>query len=223
MNNQERLKSKKNIIVVIVISFAALIIVCLAMWSKMQKIIDEQLEQHVADQGRLLSGVINNSFNDELRLLGDATVFINSEDGTPEKMFSEEEGISYGVLRINGEATYGETLSLQDYEGLFDALHGNPSVCCKDGKVLFAVPVYKGANVKYVLYKLYENEVLARKLNFTFYDGMGDCVLTDIDGMIILKDENSRLEQTFFERREILMAYEREDECKLLCGGTGRE
>ena len=134
-----------------------------------------------------------------MRLLNDASAFVDREDGTIEKFFSAEEGVTYGVLRINGEASFGEKLDLQEYEGIFDALHGNPSVSCSDNKsVLFAVPVYNGANVKYVLYKLYDSCALAEKIDLSCYDGDGDFVITDIDRNIILKDESSLIEDSFF-------------------------
>ena len=165
MNKKESVRKWRNTVFVIAVSFGVLIIVCLAMWRKMRNIINEQLENHVAEQGKMVSDSVNNSFGDELRLLGDATAFVNLSDGTVSQFFREEPGISYGVLRINGEAAYGEALNFQEYEGIFDALHGNASVCSgNQNSMLFAVPVYNGANVKYVLYKRYDGAAFAKKI-----------------------------------------------------------
>ncbi len=202
--SKKRSSSKlKNTVSLIAVSFGILIIVCLVMWGKMNAIINEQLENHVAEQGKTISARINNSFGDELRLLQDATAFVDLSDGSIGDFFREEEGVSYGVLRIDGEAAYGEALNFKEYSGIFDALHGNASVCSGTGdSVLFAVPVYSGANVKYVLYKCYESEALARKINLTCYDGEGECVLTDINGHIVLKDADSSLTEAFFRTKE---------------------
>lgn len=200
MNKKFDSKSIKNAVFIILISFVILMIVCLAMWKKMQEIIDIQLENHVSTQAQMIAKVIDNSFGDELQLLSDATVFIDIQTGSLEKLFKEEEGVSYGVLRINGEAAFGEPLDLSEYEGIFEALHGNQSVSCgENGTILFAVPVYNGVNVKYVLYKLYDSNVLAKKISISCYNGAGDCVITDIDGKIILQDENSQLNEAFFD------------------------
>ena len=58
----------KNNIWVTGISFVILMIVCIAMWWKMQDIINVQLEHQVAEQGKVLSKIVNNSFSEELRL-----------------------------------------------------------------------------------------------------------------------------------------------------------
>lgn len=206
MNKKQNLK---NMVFVIFISFIIMIIVCLAMWARLQNIIDEQMEDHVMEQGNMIAKAIDNSFSDELRLLSDVTAFVDLESGSLEKIFSEEEGIRYGVLRINGEPTFGEKLEFNEYEGIFEALHGNASVSCNpNGTVLFAVPVYNGDNVKFVLYKLYDSTVLADKIDLTCYDENGDFIICDIDGNIIIQEEDSAITEAFFKNEDHLKAYE---------------
>lgn len=192
------IRKLKNTLSVIFIIFVVLIVICLAMWVKMSDIIDKQLEEHVNLQAVTVSRVVNNSLNDELRLLSDATAFVDPADGSIDMFFSEEEGVDYGVLSINGEAVSGKALNLQEYDGIFDALHGKASVSCSGNNVLFAVPVYRGENVKYVLYKLYDSSALAKKIDLSCYGDGGEFVITDIDRNIILKAENSRIEASFF-------------------------
>jgi len=211
MNENNFKRSLRNTAAVVVTSFIVLIIVCTAMGMKIRDIVDVHMEEHVAEQGQMISRIIDNSFADELRLLSDATVFVDLENGSLGRIFSEEEGISYGVLRINGEPTVGEKLDFREYEGIFEAIHGNASVSCsnKSDKVLFAVPVYNGANVKYVLYKLYDSSVLAKKIDISCFGGKGDCVITDIEGNIILKEIDSRIDKEFFEEKNNAEAFGR--------------
>ena len=205
MNKKQNLK---NTVFVIFISFIIMIIVCLAMWVRLQKIIDVQLEDHVMEQGNMIARVIDNSFADELHMLSDAAAFVDIESGMVEKFFAEEEGISYGVLRIDGEPAVGSKLSFTEYEGIFEALHGNASVSCSsNGTVLFAVPVYNGDNVKYVLYKLYDSRVLAEKIDLSCYGGKGGCVICDIDGNIIIQEEGSSITGAFFKNVDHVKAY----------------
>ena len=191
MKKRLEISKIKNTILMILVSFLILSIVCLAMWGKIQEIIDKQLENHVAEQSEMAADIINNFFNGELYLLKESTVFIDLDTGNLGTDFGEEEGVSYGVLRVNGEAVVGERLSFSEYSGIFEALHGNPSVCCgKDETILFTVPVYRGENVKYVLYKLYDSAVLAGQMDISLFEGSSEWVIVDVDGTIVLQAAN---------------------------------
>ncbi len=198
MENKPGYKLKRNNIWIVGVSFFILIIVCIAMWWKMQDIINVQLEHQVAEQSKTMAKVVNNSFSEELRLLSEVSAFINMETGQMEEFLSEEVGVSYGVLRIDGTPTYGEALDISEYDGIFESIHGNAAVSCgDDATVLFTVPVYSGDNVKYVLYKLYEGTVLADKIDISCYDGNGVCAVIDIDGEILLEMKEVPLEADF--------------------------
>ena len=208
MSKKPEIKVMKNNIWVIAVSFLILIVVCIAMWWKMQDIIDVQMEHQVAQQGKALSGIVNNSFGEELQLLSDITALIDMETGKLKDILKEEEGVSYGVLRINGEATYGEALDVSEYDGIVESLHGNDAVSCgDDSSVLFTVPVYSGENVKYVLYKLYDGDVLAEKLDISCYDGEGVCAVIDINGQILLQMEDAPLDSALFYAEDSVKAY----------------
>ena len=198
----KRLSTKRvmNAVILIAAGFAMLAIVCLVMWGKLQEITNGQVESHVAGFGNMMAQTVNSSFKDELNMLADSTALVNMDTGELNDIFEKQEGVSYGVLRINGEATHGEQLSFSEYDGISDALHGNPSVCCsrKKDSILFAVPVYNGANVKYVLYKIYDCKALEKKINMVCYGNMGECMLMDSDGRILLRSMDSTATTEFF-------------------------
>lgn len=208
MSKRTNIKVTKNNIWVVVVSFFILIIVCMAMWWKMQDIIDVQMEHQVAEQGKAISRIVNNSFGEELQLLSDITSLIDMETGELKDILETGEGVSYGVLRINGEATYGEALDVSEYDGIVESLHGNAAVSCgKDSSVLFTVPVYSGKNVKYVLYKLYDGAVLAEKLDISCYDGQGVSAVIDINGQILFQMEDAPLDSGLFYNEDCTDAY----------------
>ncbi len=195
MKKQKSISRTRSAVFGLLVSFVILTIVCLAMWAKIREIIDKQLEHHVSEQSEMAAAIINNYFNGELHVLEELTLFIDLQTGLSEKEFADQEGISYGVLQVNGDATMGEKLSFSEYSGIFEALHGNASVSCgKDQTILFAVPVYRGYNVKYVLYKLYDSSVLAKEMNISLFAGEGNWVITDVDGEVVLQQENSSYE-----------------------------
>lgn len=198
MNKKLNFKDLKTPIFVVLFSFVVLMVVCVSMWWKIHNIIDKQIETHISENVEMIADVVNNYFGSELQVLSEVSVYVDLQTGKMENFLKEEEGVSYGVLRIDGNVACGESLDFSKYKGIFEAIHGNMSVSCgKDGTVLFAVPVYSGDNVKYVLYKLYEGHVLASKMNIGCYDGDGVCAIVDIDGNVVLQMEEIPLEISY--------------------------
>ncbi len=198
----------KSTIIIILASFVVLIIVCFIMWNKIVSIVNTQIEHHVSAQSRSIASVVDNTFNTELNQLGFmAENLISLDSGMFTELPKEKEGISYGTIRINGEALYGEQLSINEYTGILEALHGNPSVSSgEDGAVLFTVPVYNGANVKYVLYKKYTTEALSDMIKLVCYDGKGQCAIVDIDGGIVFRSVGADLGTELFTEESSLAA-----------------
>ncbi len=180
--------------VMIVLGFLIIGIICVFMWLKLQDITHSQIENHVSGYSRMVSQSVDNIFKNELNTLMEATTLVDIESGNLNDIFIKQEGVSYGVMRIDGSASYGKSLNFSDYDGFFQAVRGNPAMSVNGNTVSFAVPVYSGVNVKYVLYKLYESSVLEEKLNLLCYGGAGECFLLDSDGNIILRSLNSSAE-----------------------------
>ena len=156
----------------IILGFLIVGIVCLFMWQKLRTITREQVENHVAGYSRMVAESMDNSFKTELDVLTELTAFVDMETGHFNDIFEAQPGVSYGVMCIDGSAAYGEPLTFSDYDGFFMAVKGNPSVSVNKNTVLFAAPVCSGPNVRYVLYKLYDCEVLEKKLNLICYGRM---------------------------------------------------
>ncbi len=195
---KNKIKRLRNAVLVIVAGFAVLGIVCGIMWVKLQEITRSQVVSHVSGYSTMMSKMIDSGFKEELDILTDITDFIDIETGEFSDVFDNKEGISYGVVRINGEPTYGEKLDFSEFSGFFQSLHGNSAVSVSGDKVLFTVPVYSGANVKYVLYKLYDGNVLSEKMDLICYGGIGECMLIDSNGKIILRSRGSKTELDYF-------------------------
>ena len=193
----------------ILIGFGVLGIVCAIMWLRLSEITRGQVESHVSGYSQMMSKAIDANFREELSILSDVTDFIDVETGSFTSMFDDKEGISYGIVRINGEAVYGEALDFSQYDGVFQSLHGNPAVSVSGDRVLFSVPVYSGNNVKFVLYKLYDGKVLSEKLNLTCYGGLGECMLVDGEGGIIIRSKGSQANIGYFNAQDNLNAVQR--------------
>ncbi len=178
-------------VLLIALGFVVIGIVCVFMWMKLSNITHGQVEGHVSGYSRMVAQSVDNCFRNELDLLSESSVFVDIESGELNDIFEKKTGVSYGVMRIDGTVACGADMSFSDYDGFFQAVRGNPSVSVNEKSVLFAIPVYNGANVKYVLYKLYDAAVLEKKININCYGGMGECFLIDSDGNIVLRSADS--------------------------------
>ena len=178
-------------VLLIVCGFVIIGIVCVLMWFKLMDITHTQIESHVADYSRMAAQVVDGCFDNELAVLGDIAASVDTDSGKLSNLFENQEGVSYGVMRIDGTSAYGKELKFSDYDCFFQTVRGTPAVSVHNDTVLFTVPVYSGLNVKYVLYKLYSSDVLEKKINLICYNGLGECLLIDADGNVILRSENS--------------------------------
>lgn len=178
--------------------------VWLLMWSKVENIIEGSIEKQVSSYSELMADNMGNMLEVELSQLSMVAKYVDSESGNADAfpMFNGDtvEGVSFGILRINGEAIYGEPLSFTEYEGILDSFHGNSSICCgSENDLLFTVPIYNGSNVKFVMYKLCSSEYLSRKLNVLCYGGKGSIALANSEGSFLLGLSNWNNDKDFFE------------------------
>ena len=164
MKNEQRKNSFKIIwwsgVLVIL-----LLVVGVVMRNKLESFLQIQAEKQVEIQAGTLAESIHSNLQMKLNTL--VSVAQNLEEYESDlyeimKFSDNEESSGYvmGLLRLSGEAVYGESLSFRDFNGIQNAFRGNQSVCYCEGKgLLFTVPVYSGENIKYVLYRLYEEAV----------------------------------------------------------------
>ncbi len=191
MSKREKNRRAPYAALLIIFGFVIIGVVCAFMWSKLNDITRTQVRSHVSGYSLMAAQMVDNAFKGELDLLGETAALVDIDSGTMNEAFGVQEGVHRGVLRIDGTVAFGEELDYSEYDGFFRAVHGNPSVSTNGKTVLFAVPVYNGANVKYVLYKLYDTKVLEKKIELECYGGQGECFLIDMDGNVILGSQGA--------------------------------
>ncbi len=107
-----------------------------------------------------------------------------------------DSGITQGLLSIDGEALYGDSLDLSVFDGIQSSFRGAKVVTYVEGEgMLFTCPVYNGPNIRYVLYRLCPEEVLGDHFAVEVYDDLGKFCVTTRDERIVVpfynvKDED---------------------------------
>lgn len=195
------MKNKFRINYKIAAGLGALLILLCFIWfllmGRMKMLMTENMEQQVAIQMETVSEQLEDKLQIELQRLGNVSRFLS------ERMEQEDIGVllaainmvlhdgETGMLALDGTAIYGRTLEFSEFSGIKEAFHGNASVCYnKNEGFLFTVPVYKGSNVKYVIYSLYDIDIFRERYRVSCYNNAGKLLIAEagVQDVIPLQD-----------------------------------
>ena len=166
-------RNKTRIFVSMLVFLVVLIIVGLFMQMRMRQLLYSYMEKQVTVQAEEMSGFVKERFDKEIVTMERVSDKLHQAGSEREKLVRENsgylfpegsEGMTSGMLALDGTALYGDTLDFAEFTGIQHAFRGNSSVCfSKEKGLLFTVPVYNENNVKYVLYRLYSTKILAEE------------------------------------------------------------
>ena len=186
---KNKLTGKTKLIGGTIIFVTIFIFVGFLMQSKMQELLHDHMETQVMKQMKTMADLINVKLQVELDELESIAGYIEHTNDISQvwKDVVKEENTEFGLMALDGTALWGKELKFTEYSGIKDSFRGNRAISYKsDGGLLFTVPVFHGNNVKYVLYKLYDREVLAQTFTMSRYDGIGDVLMINIQGQVII-------------------------------------
>ena len=184
-------RNKTRIFVSMLVFLVVLIIVGLFMQMRMRQLLYSYMEKQVTVQAEEMSGFVKERFDKEIVTMERVSDKLHQAGGEREKLVRENsgylfpegsEGMTSGMLALDGTALYGDTLDFAEFTGIQHAFRGNSSVCfSKEKGLLFTVPVYNENNVKYVLYRLYSTKILAEEFFGNAFSGKADVAAIDIE------------------------------------------
>ncbi len=110
-----------------------------------------------------------------------------------------ESGVKQGLLSIDGEALYGDSLDVRVFDGIQSSFRGKKAVCFVEGQgLLFTCPVFNGPNIRYVLYRLCPTEALEEKFATEIYQDLGKFCVTTRDGDVVVPFYNYQPEDLYW-------------------------
>ena len=184
-------RNKTRIFVSMLVFLVVLIIVGLFMQMRMRQLLYSYMEKQVTVQAEEMSGFVKERFDKEIVTMERVSDKLHQAGSEREKIVRENsgylfpegsEGMTSGMLALDGTALYGDTLDFAEFTGIQHAFRGNSSVCfSKEKGLLFTVPVYNENNVKYVLYRLYSTKILAEEFFGNAFSGKADVAAIDIE------------------------------------------
>lgn len=209
MNNQNNGRSRVigflTIVTIIMIGVGVL------MNFKLRTLLREYVEHQVTEQARTFAALSAEQFELEIYDLENAAAKIPADVEPDDEILglviNSSDNITMGLLCLDGTALSGNTLSFSDFPGIQNAFRGNSSVCYKEGQgILFTTPVYDGENVKYTLYKLFDESVLLDKFGISCYNGQGQVAILNQAGEVVIPFSDAGTVTSDFLEKDIIKA-----------------
>ena len=189
--------SRKMLFSGIILFIIVLVTVGILLKFKMNELFIKYVNDQITVQVELLAKVTEEKMNMEFEKMEGAAAFLNAGELGIEKvreimttLEAEAEGASLGLIKLNGDAIYGKSLNFSDFSGLQSAFRGNQIISYNKGKgILFALPIYRENNIKYVLYKLYKTDLLQERFEVDYHDGEGKVQIINRNHEVVIPCE----------------------------------
>lgn len=205
MKKIRKMKLNRRVITVMFFFLAVMLVVGVLVKGKMEALVQTCLEAQVAKQVTSTTYMTTQQIHLETeRMTETAKLIPDHLDAVEQK---QEKGCKEGVLCLDGTALSGDVLDADDFSGIRESFRGNISVSsCKGKGLLFTVPVYRGENVKYVYYRLYEEKDLGMGFPLSCYGDEGSAALYQGDVCIVRSRLWNEESEKLFQSSEVAQA-----------------
>jgi len=200
--------TKKNRYGILAIFVILMIVVGILLSDRITELQEDYVEKQLAQQTQIMAELVQERLGAELSSMNLAARLI--ESGAVEEVKKMEgAGILDGLMALDGTAIYGEALDFAVYEGIRESFRGSEAVSCdEEGNIVFSVPVFRGDNIKYVLYRKY----IKNQLEQFFWLGGGDAkgkFLVASGGQILFADAHwTQDDIAMLQDKRVLETYE---------------
>lgn len=206
MKTRRKRISKKSILVISALLMIMIVVGCVLGY-KMNEMLTANIENQLTEQAILIGAQMEQSIESQFIQLNNISHAIQSSEND-EKVFEtvkqEQEGISVGMVALNGEVLYGPPVVASEFTGIRESFRGNKAVSYREKQgLMFTVPVYSGENVKYVLYKLYDEAVLKEIFGRECYSGEGQILLADEERQIVIPFVQDTYQEEFLNEKSV--------------------
>ncbi|MBR3835142.1 MAG: response regulator [Lachnospiraceae bacterium] len=207
MKNRKKFVNLRTVLSMVAL-LGVMIVVGSLLGMKLNQILIEHMEKQVTEQSKLLSEQIEQVIEIQFVQLGNIASAVEKNENNPEAVLQtvmqEREGVSVGVLKLDGSVLVGKPLDITKYDGVKSSFRGEEAVSYVAGEgMTFSVPVYRGENIKYVLYKKYDEEILADTFGRDCYDGEGQVLWANKNFEVVIPFVDSSYSGDFLQQPEL--------------------
>ncbi|MGN0319894.1 MAG: sensor histidine kinase, partial [Lachnospira sp.] len=191
------LSRKGRVTIFLAVVIVIMSVVGILMNFRLRSLLQSYVEKQVSQQAKTLAMLSAEQFELEIHNLesiaGNITSNVNKDSVIINSVIRDSENVTMGILCLDGTAIVGNPLEFSDFSGIQNAFRGNSSVCYKEGKgILFTTPIYDGENVRYTLYKLYDESILVDNFGLTCYGGKAEVAVIDKTGQVVVPFSDSK-------------------------------
>ena len=201
MSKRDRLE-KHRTASVLLLFLLAFLIVGGVLRTRTRMLMQTYTESQTRKQAETFALLMAEKFDAELANLEYVSARLElSPEGMDELMpqIYNESGVKQGLLSIDGEALYGDSLDVLVFDGIQASFRGKKAVCyVADQGLLFTCPVFNGPNIRYVLYRLCPTKALDEKFATEIYQDLGKFCVTTRDGEVVVPFYNYQPEDQYW-------------------------
>jgi len=197
------LSGNGRVIFMLICFVAILTFVGFLMRGKMQTLLHNHIERQVEEQAETMAELVDEKMQIEISNLETISAYLQTEEENlqiiMEMAQAEDIEAVWGILDLDRNAVYGNDIKAEDFTGIQNSFRGNTAVSYKEGSgLMFTVPVYNNGNIKYVLYKFIEENILYEMFRVDCYDGKGRALIADREEQIIVPADSQPAELPFW-------------------------
>lgn len=196
-----KINSKTKLYVWMIFFTVILCTVGYLLQSKLRDLFEDYVASQVSSQATTMANLVNEKISVQLKSLNGMSNEVEKDNSYATKILdayvSKDEGISYGILALDGKLVSGDTnvrVTSKDFSGITRSFRGNPAASyCKGKGFLLSTPIYRNRNVRYVLYKLYDENSAQKHFNSNCYEGQCYTSIRDEYSEVVIGSENKEL------------------------------
>ena len=206
---KDRIRSGKTQLFLLITVFGAIIaVVGLLMRGRMQLLLHSHLERQTAQQAETLAELVNEKLESEITNLENIAVYLQMNATEVQSIMAmaqqEDTEAVWGILDLDRSECYENGIDASGFQGIQHSFRGNSAVSYKEETgLLFTVPVYNNGNVKYVLYKFVDEQLLYEKFGIYCYEGEGRALVANREEQIVIPDGNRLTGTPFWQMPDI--------------------
>ena len=212
MKSNKRVISSQTILGIVIMLMIMLAVGSLLGY-KMDQMLNDTIENQLTEQAILLSEHVDQSIMMQFVQLNNIANAVQNNGANADRILQtvkqEQEGVSVGMVALDGEVIFGRPIAINDFAGIRDSFRGNTAVSYQKGVgMMFSVPVYNGENVKYVLYKIYDETIIRDTFGLDCYNGLGQIMWVTAEQEIMVPFVEDTYGEEFWQQKGIQEAFE---------------